>query len=103
MSIFGDEPPEPPWGPGQPPPPPDLPGSFFTTPPDADDRVTLYDYFGDRIGTNDWSGWWDAAVKNTYHDQIHVLNLIQLLEDEYDIEWDWEAWREAYASAHAGV
>lgn len=101
MSIFGDEPPEPPWGPGQPPPP--QPPGYTWNPPDSYDRVTIYDDFGDVIGTNNWEGWFNATARNTYAGQIHVLNLIQLIEDEYGIDWDWDAWREAYAAAHAAV
>jgi hypothetical protein len=93
------EPVEPPWTPGEPPPPP--PPIDVPEEPSKYDQVSIYDDFGQYIGTNDWDGWWNATVYNTYASRVHVITLIGYIEDEYGADWDWKEWREAYAAAHA--
>lgn len=97
-------PPEPPWieAPGIDAPPAPEPIEDHEA-PNLLDNISLYDNFGNYIGTENWQGWWDATIYLKYQGDIHVINLIQVIEDEYDIEWDWQAWREAYAAAHAAV
>jgi hypothetical protein len=96
-------PPEPSWTvppmEGPPPPPPPI----IEEGPSNNDQVSIYDIYGTYIGTNDWSGWYESTLYNSYSSKIHLLNLIQQLEDAYYMEWDWDQWRLDYAAAHAGV
>ena len=79
--------------------------------PPPEDRVygqyetfPLTDDFGVYRGTQTWGQWYfDTTLsleefRAKYGYDFHNLDLIDLLEAELGIDWDWEQWRNDYAA-----
>lgn len=70
----------------------------------ANDPIHIQDEFGDH-GTKTYEEWYQDSLLSSrefhdkYGDDWYNLDIIDFLEDYYDIDWDWESWRTAYEEA----
>lgn len=104
----------------QPPSTPDLPDMLspdvFTpvAPTDEPDYyydptqgdITIIDDFGVNHGTQSYNDWYQDSLLTSeefhakYGPDFYNRTLIFLLEEELDIMWDWETWRNQYEALH---
>lgn len=114
--AIGGLPPRPPREPDQwpeepLPPPPPLPPEEPPGGDGGDDygMIHVVDDFGIDRGTQTWDDWYRDTLlyREPFHQKFGYdfsnIDLIYLLEEILDIEWDWETWRNDYARAQAAA
>lgn len=80
--------------------PPTQEPEYYSEP--GDDQITIIDDFGTNQGTQSYGGWYQDSLLTSeefhakYDQDFYNLTLIYLLEEQLDIEWDWETWRGNY-------
>lgn len=74
---------------------------------DSDEQITIVDDYGIFRGEMTFEEWWNASLLTSeqFHERFgydfYNVELIYLLEEQLDIDWDWDSWREKYAGAMA--
>lgn len=69
---------------------------------DPDDYTTITDEYGDTIIEGSFEDLYNETFltqeefAEIYGEDYFITDLIHDLEAIYDIEWDWETWREIY-------
>lgn len=108
--MFGGEQEEEPFEEPPPPLPPPIPPPIEEPEEDEepeepgifDDRVTIYDDFGNLIGTYTEQEWLDITLltneefREQFGFDFNRVTLIHLIEEYLDIEWDWDAFKSEY-------
>jgi hypothetical protein len=79
----------------------DLYGNLLDQGVDPDQYTTIYDDYGDIIIEGTFEDLYEYTLigaedfEELYGD-YSIRDLIQDLEVIYDVEWDWDTWRELY-------
>lgn len=76
-------------------------GSLLDQGVDPDDYVTITDEFGDVVLEGTFADLYDQTFMGAeefaeLYGDYTITDLIEDLEYAFDIEWDWETWRENY-------
>jgi hypothetical protein len=69
--------------------------------------IVIIDDYGVYHGELTFKEWWENSLLTSeefhlkFGEDFYNVELIYLLEEEMDIDWDWSVWKEKYASVFA--
>jgi hypothetical protein len=79
----------------------ELYGNLLDQGVDPDEYTIIYDDYGDIIIEGTFSDLYEQTLTTgeefeEFYGEYTITDLIYDLEIAYDIEWDWDTWRELY-------